>query len=149
MDPCLAHLLRKTSLAAPSRIFRHAVAGVTFAVGEPPRLHFNSSQDGVLLDTKECITQERLNGFVATFAWDSGEKPQFDNCCLEERLRFLFYALMNSNDSYCLLHCHRSYHFPWNSSSSDKAFSWTSCYQLSHIAIGSTLSGSGMSTSGW
>jgi hypothetical protein len=81
MDPSLASLLRETSFAAPSRIFRHAVAGMTFAVGEPPRLHFNSSKDGILLDTEQCITQERLHSFVTTFSWDSGESPQFETRC--------------------------------------------------------------------
>jgi len=76
MDVFLANLLRKTFFAAPSWIFRHAVAGMTFTVGEPPRLHFNSNQNGILLETEAIITQERLNGFVSTFSWDSGESSQ-------------------------------------------------------------------------
>ena len=73
MDDSLATFLRKTVFAAPSRIFRHAVAGMTFRVGEPPWLHVNSKEDGILLETEDCITQEHLNGFVSTFSWDSGE----------------------------------------------------------------------------
>lgn len=103
MDDSLAILLRNTFFASPSRIFRHAVAGMTFTVGEPPRLHFHSEKDGILLETEDFITQERLNGIVSTFSWDSGELSQVSLIhvrpllSLDTMYAFLLQAPMDSN----------------------------------------------------